>query len=167
MVSAARTSNKCWMNMIMFKKIHLVKIKRCHWVIQLKDNVHYIQFQPCPWRWFHVKLSLCISTQSGLSYNVSDLTCHKLGLWWAYSWGYIWPICNTIWEHYKWNFPARFYQSALNPYWVIILMNKSGTNFMLNKPEDVSKNIHVTQIRNVICEYIILQQPCKGYGFVE
>ena len=138
MVSAARTANKCWMNMIMLKNIHLVKIKMSL-SNTIKDNVHYIQFQPCPWRWFQAKLSLWISTQSGLSYHVSDLTCHTLGLWWVYSWGYIWPICNTIWEHYKLNFPARFYQSALNPYWVIILKNKSGTNFMLNKPEDVSQ----------------------------
>ena len=120
------------------KKNHLVKIKT-PLSKTITDNVHYIQFQPCPWRWFQVKLVLWISTQSWLSFHVSDLTCHKLGLCWAYSWGYIWPICNTIWEHYKLNFLARFYQSAFNPYWVIMLKNKSGTNYILNKPEDVGK----------------------------
>ena len=40
----------------------------------------------------------------------------------------------------------------------------TGTNYALDEHEDLD-NIHVAQVQYIICEYVMLQLPCKCHGF--
>ena len=39
----------------------------------------------------------------------------------------VWPMSNTIWEPVMSHKSCNFYQSALNPYWVILLTSQSDS----------------------------------------
>ena len=48
-------------------------------------------------------------------------------------------MSNTIWEHVMSHKSCNSYQSALNPYWTILLMSQSDSKNVINEQEYASQ----------------------------
>ena len=76
-------------------------------------------------------LSYRLNELSGTNYVPNE---HEGGDHWP-----IWLIYNTVRDNAMLKLSCKFGESKWNPYWIIMLTNSSGTNYVLNGHEDVDQ----------------------------